>query len=106
MTLVRRAAHDLDDLIAEITVDCYDDDEALSGFELAFDDELDFPLAGTVIGEEVHVLSVRLDDGRRELIATCERGGHRYQIALLDVDLSGTPSATRLVAAYRRWLGA
>ncbi len=43
--------------------------------------------------------------GRRELIATCDRGGQRYRVALLDVDLTGDADASRLVDAYRRWLG-
>jgi hypothetical protein len=33
MTPARQAKHDLDALIEEITVDCYDKDEQLQGFE-------------------------------------------------------------------------
>lgn len=95
---------ELDGLIAEITVDCYDDDEALIGFETAFDEQVRFPVSGRVVGEDVRVVSVGLGDGRRELVAACERTGHRYDIALLDVELSDA-DAQRLVAAYRRWLG-
>lgn len=96
-------ALELDDLISEITVDCYDDDEALMGFEAAFD-EVRFPVSGTVVGEDVQVISVGRGDGRRELVATCERARQRYDVAVLDVDLRDA-DATRLVAAYRRWLG-
>lgn len=100
------AAPDLDDVIAEITMDANGEDEALSGFEVAFDDEVRFPISGTVIGEDVQVLSVGVADGRPELIATCERAGRRYRIALLDVDPTEHAVAMRLIAAYRRWLGA
>jgi hypothetical protein len=96
---------DVDELVAETTVDSYNEDEALSGFEAAFDDEVRLPLSGEVVGEQVQVVSVGLRDGRRELIATCERAGRRHHVALLDVDLSGDAAVTRLVAAYRRWLG-
>lgn len=51
------------------------------------------------------MLSVGLGDGRRELIATCDRAGQRYRVAVLDVDLAGDDNAVRLVDAYRRWLG-
>jgi len=97
---------DLDDLRGEITVDTYNDDEALTGFEVAFDDRVGFPLAGTVIGHEVEVLSVSIPNGRRELIARCRHGGRRYDVALLDVDGSGDLEFDRILAAYRQWLGA
>lgn len=97
---------ELDDLIAEITVDCSGEDEAISGFEVAFENDIRFPLSGAVVGEDVSVLSVGLGHGRRELIATCERAGLSYPVALLDVDLTEDGDATRLVDAYRRWLGA
>lgn len=38
MSPTHRADPELDDLIAEITTDCYDEDEALIGFENAFDE--------------------------------------------------------------------
>lgn len=98
-------ARELDDLIAEITMDSNGEDEALSGFEVAFENDVRFPLSGTVVDEEVQVLSVGLGHGRRELIATCDRAGQRYRVAVLDVDLAGNDNATRLVDAYRRWLG-
>ena len=99
-------ARELDHLIAEITTDSNGDDEALSSFEVAFENDVRFPLSGTVVGEDVQVLSVGVADGRRELIATCERAALRYQVALLDVDLTGDADASLLVNAYRRWLGA
>ena len=102
----RPTAQDLDDLIGEITVDTYNDDEALTGFEVAFDDRVSFPLAGTVVGHEVEVLSVSIPNGRRELIARCRHGGRRYDVALLDVDGSGDLEFDRILAAYRQWLGA
>jgi hypothetical protein len=102
----RPTAQELDDLIGEITVDTYNDDEALTGFEVAFDDRVSFPLSGTVVGHEVEVMSVSIPNGRRELIARCKHGGSRYDVALLDVDCSGDFEFDRILAAYRQWLGA
>jgi hypothetical protein len=99
-----RRPSDLKALIEEITVDCNDDDEELMGFENAFDEQAHFPCPGTVIGEDVTVISVATKNGRRELLATCEYHGHRYGLALLlDVDLHADPTTERLVAAYRYW---
>ena len=106
MTRTRQTDPDLDSLIAEITIDCYDEDEALSAFENAFDEEASFPISAVVVGQEIEVLSVGTSDGRRELIATCQRAGQRHHIALLDINIHANQPASRLLAAYRRWLGA
>ena len=105
MSSARRADPDLDDLITEITTDCYDEDEQLQAFENAFDEDGHFPCPGTVVGQDVEVLSAGTNASRRELIATCRRNGRTYHIALLDVDLNANPTTSRLLAAYRRWIG-
>jgi hypothetical protein len=103
MARQRRDAPDLDDLISEITTDCYNDDEELMGFENAFDEEAELPCAGTVIGERVQVPSIASQQGRRELVAACKHRGGRYDMSLLDVELQVGPETERLLAAYRRW---
>lgn len=105
MPPARQADAELDTLIEEITVDAYDQDEQLMGFENAFDEDASFPCSGTVVGEEVQVLSVSRGDNRHELIATCQRHDRRYEIALLDVDLDADPQTSLLIAAYRRCIG-
>jgi hypothetical protein len=98
-----RRNSELDSLIADITVDCYNDDEQLTAFEAAFDNDATFPCPGRTIGEEVSVISIGMANGRRELMAMCEHKGCRYQMALLDIELNGDPTTETLVAAYRRW---
>ncbi len=104
MTPLRQADPELDNLIDEITVDAHDQDEQLMGFENAFDEDANLPCMGTVIGQEVEVLSVSRANNRQELIATCQRDGRRYEIALLDINLQADPATSRLLAAYRRWI--
>jgi hypothetical protein len=43
----------LDELIEEITIDAYGDDEQLWAFRQAFEDEVELPAKGFVIGEPV-----------------------------------------------------
>jgi uncharacterized small protein (DUF1192 family) len=104
MSRVRRADPKLDALIDEITADANDEDEVLMGFEGFFDEQAHFPCPGIILGQDLEVLSVAADDNRRELIATCQHNGHRYEIALLDIDLHADPTTSRLIAAYRRWV--
>jgi len=102
----RQADPDLDSLIDEITIDCYDEEEQRTGFEAAFDEDASLPCSATIIGETVDVLHIGQGDGRRELIATCQRNGRRYEISLLDLNIHADPATTRLIAAYRRWIAA
>lgn len=104
MTRTRNPDRELDSLIDEITIDCYDEDEALTGFENAFAEDADLPCSATVMGEPVEVIFIELRNGRRELIATCQRADQRYEIALLDLNIAAKPALARLLAAYRRWL--
>jgi hypothetical protein len=101
-----RADPELDELIADILIDAYDHDEALMGFENAFDEAGCFPCPGTVIDQDIEILSVAAANGRQELIATCQHAGRRHQIALLDIDVNADQPASRLLAAYRHWTGA
>lgn len=105
MSPARQAEPELDSLIDDITVDCHDEYEQLTGFESAFDEDANFPCPGTIIGEDVDVLSVSTSDNRRELIAACQHDGQRYEVALLDIELHADPPTSRLLAAYRRWVG-
>jgi hypothetical protein len=50
-------------------------------------------------------VSVSTNDNRREPMAACHRGEQRYEVALLDIELHADPTTSRLLAAYRRWVG-
>lgn len=90
MTPARHADAELDALIEEITVDAYDRDEQLMGFENAFD-EANLPCPGTVVGIDVEVLSVSTASNRHELIATCQRNDRRYEPSWTSIS---TPTQT------------
>ena len=49
MSPARKPDRDLDSLIDEITVDCNDEYEQLTGFEVAFDEDANFPCSGKVV---------------------------------------------------------
>jgi hypothetical protein len=72
------------------------------GFANAFDD-VSFPCRGTLIGEEVEVQSIGLTNDRPDLLATCKRGDHTSEIALLDAVIDTDTDTPRLIAACRRW---
>jgi hypothetical protein len=98
------SAKKLDKMIEEATVDCYDELEQASGFYTMIEDHLAVPFATEVLGVEVSVVGVEMDDNG-SLKAVCERNGKRQLIGLTDLKLpKPPPSGAQWIAAYRRWL--
>jgi Calcium binding len=94
----------LDKLVQEATVDCYNDEEQASGFFTMIDENLALPFRTEVLGIEVSVIAIEMDnDGG--LKAVCEHAGKQQRIALIDLPLpSPPPSGAEWIAACRRWL--
>jgi hypothetical protein len=97
---------DLDALIAEATVDCYGDDEQLTGLFTVIDENVAGPDDTTILGVPVTVRKLELTvDGR--IVARCVRDGVDQRISLLDLPLPDpAPDGAEWVEAYRRWAGA
>jgi hypothetical protein len=92
---------ELDEMVAEATVDCYDDDEARSGFLTTLQDELVVPFTTTVLGVEVTVGGVTFSGG--QIVAICTRGKTRQAVGILDLPLpSPEPEGAAWIEAYRR----
>ncbi|HYB22193.1 MAG TPA: hypothetical protein VED41_00245 [Solirubrobacteraceae bacterium] len=97
---------ELDELIAELTVDAYGDEEQFTGFLTGAEDALQGSEPASIVGVPVTV--VKIDAGpdvRRGLTAICERDGARYEVSLVDLAFPADSELGRVTAAYRRWLG-
>jgi hypothetical protein len=105
----RSGAHaaSLNKLIDEITVDAYGGEEQLWAFRQAFEDSIEVPCEGTVVGVPVRVLKFDYDGNeRRGLTATCRRNdGTKYVLAASEVVMSPSTPGGRYLAAYRKWMG-
>ena len=103
----RLTAAELDDPIDEITTDANGDDEQLSAFRQAFEDNLKVPFEGSVLGEPVAVLGFDYDgNDRRGLTATCRAmHGRDYVMSAASVTVDPAMDASRYLAAYRKWMG-
>ena len=97
----------LNALIEEITADAYGGDEQLQAFRQAFEDSVDLPCDGSVIGEPVTVLAFDYDGNeRRGLTATCRgASGQGYAVSAADVGAPADSECGRYLAAYRKWMG-
>jgi hypothetical protein len=99
------SAAELDALVAEATVDCYDEDEQISGLYTMIVDNLALPFTTTVLGVEVTVGDVDLTD-RGEIATICRRGRFEQAIGILELPLpEEAPEGVEWIEAYRRWAG-
>ncbi len=97
----------LDEMIEEITVDAYGDNEKLWAFRQAFEDDVTLPADGFIIGEPVSVVEIDYNGNeRRGLTAKCRReDGSEHVVAASEVVFPEGSSGAHQLAAYRRWLG-
>jgi hypothetical protein len=97
----------LDDLIEQITIDAYGEDEQLWAFRQAFEENVTTPLNGFVIGEPVSVIEFDYDGNTlRGLTARCRRpDGSEHVVSVADVMLPKQSIGGRHIAAYRKWMG-
>ena len=96
----------LEEMIEEITVDAYNDDEKLWAFRQAFEDNVELPADGFVIGEPVSVIEIDYDGNeRRGLTAKCRReDSSEYVVIVSEVVFTRASAGARHIAAYRKWL--
>jgi hypothetical protein len=91
-------------LIAEATVDCYNDGECVTGFHTVIDEHLAVPFQTCVLGIDITVTGIELSDDD-QIVAICARGRKRQQIPILDLPLPAPPpGSAEWIEAYRHWL--
>ncbi|MCH0557389.1 calcium-binding protein [Streptomyces sp. MUM 16J] len=94
---------ELDDLVAQTTVDAYDGEEQLVGLYTMLSGHLAVPFETVVLGVEVTVKKVDLVAGS-QIVAVCARGRHRQAVGILDLPLPDPePEGAEWIEAYRHW---
>jgi hypothetical protein len=94
----------LDAMVEEATVDCYNESEQITGLSTVIEDELATPFKTQVLGVEVTVERVTLND-EDQIVAICSREKLRQTIPLLDLPLpTPPPEGAQWIEAYRHWL--
>lgn len=94
----------LDELIAEATVDCYDDSECATGFYTVLEEHLELPFHTEVLGVDVTVTGIELTNDER-IVAICARGKSQQRISILDLPRPTQLGGAEWIEAYRRWAG-
>ena len=95
---------ELDTLVEEATIDCYDEEEQLGGFYCALEENLTLPFSTQVLGHPVSVKSLEQTD--HDILANCHSGGHCQKISLLELPLPDLLlEGAEWILAFRHWRG-
>ncbi|MGD0529889.1 MAG: calcium-binding protein [Polyangiaceae bacterium] len=98
------SARKLAEMVAEATVDAYDESEQTTGWFTMFENYLELPFETEVLGARVTVDAIDQRDGG-QLVAVCRRGKKKVSIGLVDLPLpSPRPEGADWIEAYRHWL--
>lgn len=90
-------------LIAEATVDAYNESEQRTGFLTMLEEHLDMPFEATILGVSVIVERVDVTDDD-QIVAICRRGRLQQAVPILELPLpTPRPAGTEWIDAYRRW---
>jgi Calcium binding len=96
---------ELDALIEEATVDCYNEEEQVTGLFTMLEEHLVLPFQTSMLGMTVTVTRVDLTVSD-QIVAICRRDGVKQAIPILDLPLPvPAPDGAEWIEAYRRWLG-
>ena len=93
----------LEQLIAEATVDCSNESEACTSLFEMIHEHLEIPFVTTVLGVAVTVTAVDITDDD-QIVAVCRRGRDLLRVALLELPMPDPrPGGAEWVDAYRHW---
>ena len=91
----------LDKLIAEATVDGYNESEQSTGIFTMLEENLAVPFETTLLGMEVTVERINMNDAD-DIVALCRR--ERQRVPILDLPLpEPRPRGAEWIDAFRRW---
>ena len=95
---------ELNALIEEATVDCYDEYEHICGLYACLEENLKLPFATEVLGLSVEVRG--LVETESDIVAECYRGQHCLRISLRELPLPDPmPLGAEWILAFRQWHG-
>jgi hypothetical protein len=101
----RKAEKDKDrlrGLIEEATMDCYDEEEQLTGLATMIDDNVACPCNAKVVGEEVKVTGFDYSGG--SVYALCERKGKQHRVEVSSLEWPDPqPEGFEWIEAYLAW---
>ena len=80
---------ELDEMISDATVDCYDETEEFMGVLYTLHGTLSFPFKATALGDTVEVIGIDGEESSRGrgIVATVKKHGKTYTIGLGELEI-------------------
>lgn len=107
-TLHHREHHvesDLNEAIATILTDAYGEEEETAAFECVLDEEIDFPVPATLLGQSITVTGLEAEDTTPYLRARCKKGKEHAKVSFADLVFRPGTVEAWLQAVYLTYLG-
>ncbi len=99
----RLSKAELNRLIEEATVDCYNESEQATGLYTMIEDNLQLPFETEVLGVPVMVIGIDITEDD-QIVAVCKRGSQTQKISILNLPPpTPRPAGYEWVDAYRHW---
>jgi len=99
----RLSKSELDRLVEEAVVDCYNESEQATGLYTMIEDHLQLPFETEVLGVPVTVIGIDISEDD-QIMAVCKRGGLRQKLPIVELPLpTPRPAGSEWIAAYRHW---
>lgn len=102
--MTKKQIAEIEKLIEEITVDCYNEDEQLAAFEVVINDAIDSYAKAFHMDEPVYWVEVNSNKGLHAgLRAKITRQRKEFEVSLLDLEIDSAEEEElhRLVEAYK-----
>jgi len=99
---------ELEALLEEATVQCYDEEESFWGLFCTLKGRLSFPLQARALGEAVTLVGLDENDSDPQagVMARVQKGDQERTVALAELEpLNPDPVSAEWLAVYRYWLG-
>ena len=82
----RLSKSELDRLVEEAVVDCYNESEQATGLYTMIEEHLRFPFETAVLGVPVTVIGIDISEDD-QIMAVCRRGGLRQKLPIVELPL-------------------
>ncbi len=107
MTHRKTSKEELDRMIEEATVDCYNEDEAFMGVICYLADRISLPFKATVLGDVVEVIGIDDEESGlgRGMVAEIRKKDDEYTIGLEELEVKpGDTENAKLLEMYKSWI--
>jgi len=96
---------EIEEMISEAMVDCYDDEEAFMGILCTLSDNIKFPFKAKAMGDTVDVICIddRKSSQGRGIIAKVRKQGKEYNIGLAELEIEPDSENDKWFEMYHYW---